>query len=96
MLARGRSNCIASKKGFFNGLKYNKQLKINDMEEKKDGTLIKPPVTLEEHESVRDSIINLMGNPYCDISMFLSLKGKFEAVDRKIEALKRCDNQIKQ
>lgn len=49
--------------------------------------IIEPPKTLEELEKVRESIINLMGNPYCDQFMFLSLSEKLDKIDLIIREL---------
>jgi len=45
---------------------------------------IEPPKTKEDFLKVREAIIDLMGNPYCDHLMFMSLLDKREAVDKKI------------
>ena len=50
-------------------------------------TKIEPPKTKEELLKVRESILDLMGNPFCDHLMFMDLLDKREAVDKKIEEL---------
>jgi hypothetical protein len=50
--------------------------------------ILEPPKTVEEFEEVRKSIIDLMGNPYCDIHMFNSLTKKLAKVNAKIDELK--------
>ncbi|HRY32090.1 MAG TPA: hypothetical protein P5531_03885 [Bacteroidales bacterium] len=50
--------------------------------------IIEPPKTIEEFEEVRKSILDLMGNPYCDHLMFMSLTEKLKKVDAKIDELK--------
>ena len=49
--------------------------------------IIEPPKTLEEFQEIRETILDLMGNPYCDHLMFLSLSDKSEKIDQKIEEL---------
>lgn len=56
-------------------------VKITDM-------IVEPPKTVEEFEKVRKSILDLMGNPYCDHLMFISLTEKLKKVDAKIDELK--------
>jgi hypothetical protein len=48
---------------------------------------VEPPKTLEEFKKVRESILELMANPYCDQFMFLSLNDKLTATDAKINEL---------
>jgi len=50
--------------------------------------IIEPPKTIEEFEEVRKSILDLMGNPYCDHLMFMSLTERLKNVDTKIDELK--------
>ena len=46
--------------------------------------IIEPPKTKEDFLKIRESITDLMANPYCDHLMFMSLLDKREAVDKKI------------
>lgn len=46
--------------------------------------IIEPPKTKEDFEKVRQAILELMSNPYCDQFMFLSLGKKLNEVDSKI------------
>jgi hypothetical protein len=48
---------------------------------------VQPPKTLEEFKKVRETIIQMMGNPYCDQFMFLSLSEKLDKTDLKIKEL---------
>ena len=48
---------------------------------------VEPPKTLADFKKVRESIIELMGNPYCDQFMFLSLNDKLAKTDEKIKEL---------
>jgi hypothetical protein len=50
--------------------------------------IVEPPKTVGEFEEVRKSILDLMGNPYCDHIMFISLTERLEKVDAKIDELK--------
>ncbi len=43
--------------------------------------------TLEEFKKVRETILELMANPYCDQFMFLSLSEKLDKANAKIEEL---------
>ena len=45
------------------------------------------PKTLEDFKKVRETILELMANPYCDQFMFLSLSIKLDKTDAKIEEL---------
>mgnify|MGYP003418160071 CR=1 FL=1 len=49
--------------------------------------LVKPPQTLEEFTKVRETILELMANPYFDQFMFLSLSDKLDKANAKIEEL---------
>jgi hypothetical protein len=49
--------------------------------------IIEPPKTLEDFQKVRESTLELMGNPYCDHLMFMSLTEKLDKVDKKIKEL---------
>jgi len=46
------------------------------------------PKTLEDFKKVRETIFELMANPYCDQFMFLSLSEKLDKTNAKIEELK--------
>lgn len=49
---------------------------------------IEPPKTLEDFQKVRETILELMNNPYCDQFMFLTLSEKLDKTNEKIEQLK--------
>ena len=49
--------------------------------------IIEPPKTLEEFKAVETSILELMGNPYCDHIMFMSLTDKLKKCREKIQTL---------
>ena len=49
--------------------------------------IIEPPKTLEDFQKIRKSTLELMGNPYCDHLMFISLQDKLYRVDEKIKEL---------
>lgn len=55
--------------------------------------IVKPPETLEDFKKVRESILELMSNPYCDQFMFLSLSEKLEKANAEIERLKLTSNK---
>ena len=42
------------------------------------------PTSLEDFKKVRETILELIGNPYCDQFMFLSLQEKLDKTDAKI------------
>jgi hypothetical protein len=46
------------------------------------------PKTIEDFVKVRETIFELMANPYCDKFMFLSLSEKLDKTNAKIEELK--------
>lgn len=46
-----------------------------------------PPKTLEEFKKIRETILELMSNPYCDQFMFMSLSEKLDKTDQKIREL---------
>jgi hypothetical protein len=48
---------------------------------------VEMPKTLEDFKTVRETILELMDNPYCDQFMFLSLSEKLDKTDQKIEEL---------
>ncbi|MFT5450555.1 MAG: hypothetical protein ACI9N9_000032 [Enterobacterales bacterium] len=56
--------------------------------------IIEPPKTIEDFKEVRASILELMGNPWCDHLMFMSLMDKRDAVDKKIEELQAEREEI--
>ena len=45
------------------------------------------PTTLEDFKKVRETILELMANPYCDQFMFLTLSEKLHKTDAKIKEL---------
>ena len=49
--------------------------------------LVKPPKTIEDFETVKKTIIELMGNPFCDHLMFMSLSYRLKNVEDKIKEL---------
>jgi len=49
--------------------------------------IIEPQKTIEDFKKVRASILELMGNHWCDHLMFMSLMDERDAVDKKIEEL---------
>ena len=49
--------------------------------------IIEPPKTLEDFKRVRDSIIDLMKNPWIESYHWHDLKKKLEAVEEKINTL---------
>ena len=50
--------------------------------------IVEQPKTIEDFEEVRKSILDLMGNPYCDHLMFMSLTERLKKVNDKIDELK--------
>jgi hypothetical protein len=57
---------------------------------KKD-MIIEPPKTLEDFQRVRESILELMANPYADYGMLCTLGEKLIKVDEKIDELSRIN-----
>jgi hypothetical protein len=51
--------------------------------------IVEPPKTLEDFKKVREIILELMANPYCDQFMFLSLSEKLDKTNDKIEELSK-------
>ncbi len=51
--------------------------------------IVQPPETLKDFKEIRKSILELMSNPYCNHSMFLSLSEKLDKIDIKIKELER-------
>jgi hypothetical protein len=51
--------------------------------------IVEMPKTLEDFKKVRETILELMANPYCDQFMFLSLSEKLDKTDAKIEELSK-------
>lgn len=51
--------------------------------------IVQPPKTLQELEEVKDSILSLMANGYCDYNMYLSLQGKLKKINEEINGLKK-------
>lgn len=56
--------------------------------------IVEPPKTLDDFLKVRETVLDLMANPYCDHIMFLSLTGKLDKVNLKIEELKSVQNSV--
>lgn len=54
---------------------------------RKDSMIIKPPETKEDFLKVKESILELMGNPYCDQFMFLTLSDKLDNVNKILKEL---------
>ena len=50
--------------------------------------ILEPPKTIEDFQKIRETILELISNPYCDQSMFLSLKERLIKTNIKIEELK--------
>jgi hypothetical protein len=50
--------------------------------------ILESPKTIEDFQKIRETILELMGNPYCDQFMFLSLTEKLNKINLKIEELK--------
>lgn len=48
--------------------------------------------TLEEFKKVRETILELMANPYCDQFMFLSLSEKLDKANAKITELSQTNS----
>ncbi len=44
--------------------------------------------TLENYEKQKAATLELMGNPFCDHIMFMSLSDKLKKIESKIEELK--------
>ena len=57
------------------------------MKTTKNLTNMKAPKTIEDYKKVLKTVIELMGNPFCDHLMFDSLLRKKEAAQNKIEEL---------
>jgi len=51
--------------------------------------IVEMPKTLEDFKKVRETILELMDNPYCDQFMFLSLSDKLDKTDAKIKELSK-------
>lgn len=49
--------------------------------------IVEIPKTLEDFKKVRETILELMANPYCDQFMFLLLSHKLDKTNAKIEEL---------
>jgi hypothetical protein len=49
--------------------------------------IVEPPKTLEDFIKIKDTILELMANPYCDQFMFLSLSDKLDNANAKIEEM---------
>ena len=56
-------------------------------------TQIEGPKTIEDFEAVRRTILNMMGGPYCDHLMFMSLSHRLEQTEEKIQGLKEITNE---
>ena len=50
--------------------------------------IVEPPKKLEDFEKVLETILELMGNPYCDHLMFMGLIEKRDTTIKRIEELK--------
>ena len=55
--------------------------------------IVQAPKTLGEFKAVRETILELMGNPYCDHIMFCHLIDKLKVTDVKIEELTHATEQ---
>lgn len=52
-------------------------------------TIVEGPKTLADFKEVRNTIKDLMVNPYCDSSMYKSLQEKRRKIDAQIEEYKQ-------
>ena len=52
---------------------------------------VEMPKTLEDFHKVRETILELMANPYFDQSMFLSLSKKLDKTNAKIKELRNYE-----
>ena len=51
--------------------------------------IVEAPLTLDEFKRARQTILELMANPYCDQFMYLSLIEKLDKTDDKIKELSK-------
>lgn len=51
--------------------------------------IVKPPETIEDFEKVRETILELLNNPYCDKGMRESLLVRLRKTESKIEELRK-------
>lgn len=51
--------------------------------------IVKPPETIEDFEKIRQTILELMDNPYCDKGMRESLLVRLRNTESKIEELRK-------
>ncbi len=49
--------------------------------------IIEPPKTVLDFKRVEKSILEMMHNPYCDMTMYVSLEKKLKKCRNKIEQL---------
>lgn len=49
--------------------------------------ILEGPKTIEDYEKVKETILELMGNPYCDQFIHLSLTKKLTKCEAKIKEL---------
>ena len=50
--------------------------------------IIKSPKTIEDFENVKNTILELMNNPYSDYNMFLNLSKRLRDINSEIDKLK--------
>lgn len=50
--------------------------------------IIQPPKTIEDFEAIKETILELIANPYCDKSMLSSLNKRLDKTNEKINELK--------
>lgn len=51
--------------------------------------IVEAPKTLEDFKQVRETILELIANPYCDKSMKVSLNERLDKTNAKIEELSK-------
>lgn len=49
--------------------------------------VVQPPTTLEDFQKVRGTILELMGNPWCDHGMLVSLMKRKKDTEEQIKIL---------
>lgn len=60
---------------------------------KRSNMIIEGPKTIEDFKKARETVLELMANPYCDSSMLKSLYEKRDKIDLKINEL---EEELKQ
>lgn len=54
--------------------------------------IVEPPKTVLDFKKVEKSILELMGNPYCDELMFCSLSDRLDKCQAKIKEMEEFRN----